>query len=144
MFMDPHADAGRQVLHTFFCRALYDYQSNDLSSLSFRRGDVIEVLTMLESGWWDGLLNDERGWFPSNYVVQITDEEAAAELMRVGLLSTQDLGAQESDWVQDQADYGRFQREGPGPIGQSFASNSNDFWVPEVTSDGQVSVYMHL
>ena len=45
-------------LSTFFCRALYDYASTDESSLSFRRGAVIEVLTRLESGWWDGLLGD--------------------------------------------------------------------------------------
>jgi hypothetical protein len=61
---------------TFFCRALYDYQTQDPSSLSFHRGDIIEVLTQLESGWWDGLLLDERGWFPSNYVERISDEEA--------------------------------------------------------------------
>ena len=62
-----------QYLTTFFCRALYDYRSQDASSLSFYKGDIIEVLTELESGWWDGLLNDERGWFPSNYVQRITD-----------------------------------------------------------------------
>lgn len=64
----------------FFCRALYDYQSQDSSSLSFYKGDIIEVLTKLDSGWWDGLLNDERGWFPSNYVQRISDQEADAEL----------------------------------------------------------------
>ncbi|KAI0667585.1 ras GEF [Trametes maxima] len=69
-----------QYISTFFCRALYDYQTNDSSSLSFRRGDIIEVLTRLESGWWDGLLSDERGWFPSNYVTVISDQEAEAAL----------------------------------------------------------------
>ncbi|PKC68845.1 Src homology-3, partial [Rhizophagus irregularis] len=49
-------------------RALYDFNSNDSSSLSFKRDDIIQVLTQLESGWWDGLCNGERGWFPSNYV----------------------------------------------------------------------------
>lgn len=69
-----------QYITTFFCRALYDYQTNDASSLSFRRGDIIEVLTRLESGWWDGLLGEERGWFPSNYVTVISDQEAEAAL----------------------------------------------------------------
>jgi son of sevenless-like protein len=59
-----------------FCRALYDYESPDNSALSFRRGDIIEVLSQQPSGWWDGLLGDERGWFPSNYVVIISEEEA--------------------------------------------------------------------
>ena len=44
-------------------------------SLSFRQGDIIEVLSQQPSGWWDGLLGEERGWFPSNYVTIITDEE---------------------------------------------------------------------
>lgn len=70
----------QQYISTFFCKALYDYQSQDDSSLSFRKGDVIEVLTKLETGWWDGLLGDERGWFPSNYVAVISDEEADAVL----------------------------------------------------------------
>ncbi|KAI5835257.1 SH3-domain-containing protein, partial [Schizophyllum commune Tattone D] len=51
-----------------FCKALYDYEAQDPSALSFKRGDIIEVLTQQPSGWWDGLLGDERGWFPSNYV----------------------------------------------------------------------------
>jgi hypothetical protein len=38
------------------CRvqAMYPYQSADSSALSFGKGDIIEVLTQLESGWWDG------------------------------------------------------------------------------------------
>lgn len=66
------------VANTFFCRAKYDYRSADVAtpSLSFRRGDIIEVLNRLETGWWDGLLGEQRGWFPSNYVEIISDEEA--------------------------------------------------------------------
>lgn len=35
-------------------RALYAYESNDPSSLSFQPDSVIDVLAQLESGWWDG------------------------------------------------------------------------------------------
>lgn len=35
-------------------RAIYSYYSEEKSSLSFRKGDVINVLAKLESGWWDG------------------------------------------------------------------------------------------
>ncbi|TKY89315.1 hypothetical protein EX895_001846 [Sporisorium graminicola] len=67
---------------SFFVRALYDFESNDASSLSFSKGALIEVLTQLESGWWDGLLdNHVRGWFPSNYVEPISDQEAEVELI---------------------------------------------------------------
>ncbi|TPX62785.1 hypothetical protein SpCBS45565_g06925 [Spizellomyces sp. 'palustris'] len=64
-------------------RALYDYTGAEESSLTFRKGDVIQVLTQLESGWWDGLCNGERGWFPSNYVSDmetLTDAPPAEQL----------------------------------------------------------------
>lgn len=80
---DTDGQDDQQYISTFFCRALYDYQSQDDSSLSFHKGDVIEVLTRLETGWWDGLLGDERGWFPSNYVAVISDEEADEALAAV-------------------------------------------------------------
>ncbi|BFZ55317.1 cell division cycle-related protein [Savitreella phatthalungensis] len=51
-----------------FVRALYAYQAPDDSGLNFERGDVIQVLNVLPSGWWDGYLNGKRGWFPSNFV----------------------------------------------------------------------------
>ncbi|KAN0064766.1 cell division cycle-related protein [Thecaphora frezii] len=75
---------------SFFVRALYDFESSDTSSLSFRKGAIIEVLTQLESGWWDGLMdNDVRGWFPSNYVEPISDEEAEVELAAQATLQNQ-------------------------------------------------------
>lgn len=73
-------DSGEEI-PTFWCRALYDYTAQDSSALSFHIGDIIEVFSQQDSGWWDGFLGDERGWFPSNYVQVIPDEEAEAELM---------------------------------------------------------------
>ena len=65
-------------LHSFYVRAQYDFTSPDASALAFVQGDIIEVLTQLPSGWWDGLLNGVRGWFPSNYVERISEEEVEA------------------------------------------------------------------
>lgn len=55
-----------------YVRALYDYDADDRTSLSFRQGDTIQVITQLSSGWWDGIINGLRGWFPSNYCVVIS------------------------------------------------------------------------
>ncbi|KAI8088827.1 SH3 domain-containing protein [Halteromyces radiatus] len=55
-------------------QGLYNYTSTDPASLSFGQGDIIHVLAKLESGWWDGWCNGRRGWFPSNYVEEITTE----------------------------------------------------------------------
>jgi hypothetical protein len=68
-------DAGPR---SFFVQAQYAFSSADNSSLSFAKDDVIEVLTQLPSGWWDGLLGLRRGWFPSNYVRRIEAWEAEA------------------------------------------------------------------
>ncbi|KAG6897763.1 hypothetical protein C0992_011432 [Termitomyces sp. T32_za158] len=83
-----------EELVSFFCRALYDYEAQDGSALSFMCGDVMEVLTREPSGWWDGLLRNERGWFPSNYVEVISDDETvqaflAAESLAAGTSALQ-------------------------------------------------------
>ncbi|KAJ7818929.1 hypothetical protein B0H13DRAFT_1921978 [Mycena leptocephala] len=61
---------------TLFCRALHDYEAQNATGLSFCKDDIIEVLARQPSGWWDGQLGDERGWFPSNHVSVISGEEA--------------------------------------------------------------------
>ncbi|KAJ3205916.1 hypothetical protein HDU67_008566, partial [Dinochytrium kinnereticum] len=51
-----------------YCTALYDYAAVDETGLSFAKGQIIQVHNQLDTGWWDGVANGERGWFPSNYV----------------------------------------------------------------------------
>lgn len=50
--------------------AMYDFEAVEDGGLSFGKGDLIQVLNKLPSGWWDGvaLKSKVRGWFPSNYV----------------------------------------------------------------------------
>lgn len=148
---------------TFFCRALYDYQSEDPSSLSFRKGDIIEVLTRLDSGWWDGLLNDERGWFPSNYVTVISDQEAEAAFAGseypssqaalpddsiVDMVHTMSQALSQSDsdgdWLNGGGgDYHSALRTLGSTNGNGVPSGGtqhSDFWVPQVGQDGRVSL----
>ncbi|KAH7885094.1 ras guanine nucleotide exchange factor domain-containing protein [Phlebopus sp. FC_14] len=145
---------------TFFCRALYDYQSMDASSLSFHKNDVIEVLTQLESGWWDGLLGEERGWFPSNYVTIITDEEAELALTSYensahhpqtqqvqetirdaqtnDSITMEDRYVTEADWASRGASATSNGFLGLGHAVSDGTTMSNDFWMPQVTQDGQI------
>jgi son of sevenless len=166
------AGSQEEYLSTFFCRALYDYQSTDDSSLSFRKGDIIEVLTRLDSGWWDGLLGDERGWFPSNYVLVLSDEEAdiafatselhqaqqagindehAATMMQS--ISSSNVSATSSgmrddgaNWLESDVGFGleRNAMDELASVGMDGPVQSNDFWVPQVTSDGQVRLLSHF
>ncbi|KAM0790332.1 hypothetical protein ACM66B_003217 [Microbotryomycetes sp. NB124-2] len=48
--------------------------------LSFKRGQLVTVSHKDSSGWWHGQLESEdgrSGWFPSNYVEQIDDNETS-------------------------------------------------------------------
>jgi hypothetical protein len=85
---------GREADQPFLVIAQYAYRPDDHTSLSFVRGDVIEVLTQLPSGWWDGLLEDRRGWFPSNYVRRLEPSElghvSTAQAESAGLLGDDD------------------------------------------------------
>ncbi|KAI8071443.1 ras guanine nucleotide exchange factor domain-containing protein [Gongronella butleri] len=56
-------------------RALYPFESTERASLTFQAGDEIDVLTQLDSGWWDGWCNGKRGWFPCNFT-QVIQEGA--------------------------------------------------------------------
>ncbi|KAM4066029.1 BAR domain-containing protein [Hirsutella rhossiliensis] len=50
--------------------ALYDYSAQAEGDLSFRTGDVIEIVqrTQNENEWWTGRLQGKQGQFPGNYV----------------------------------------------------------------------------
>lgn len=56
--------------------AKFDFEAQDESQLSLKQGDIIQVVSRLSSGWWDGICNGNRGWFPSNYVQEtMTDAQ---------------------------------------------------------------------
>ncbi|KAF8950762.1 hypothetical protein BGZ52_001473, partial [Haplosporangium bisporale] len=56
-------------------RAMYDFESEDSTNLTFKKDDVIQVLAQLESGWWAGHCQGRQGWFPSNYVQVVGEDE---------------------------------------------------------------------
>ncbi|KIJ64545.1 hypothetical protein HYDPIDRAFT_28484 [Hydnomerulius pinastri MD-312] len=84
-----------------FVLALHDFipQQQNATCLSFRAGQVIRVLNRDSSGWWDGELNGQRGWFPSNYVsadegvISLTEEELPRSSQRQGPRHTHTMSA---------------------------------------------------
>jgi son of sevenless-like protein len=125
-------------------RALYDYEADDRTSLSFHEGDIIQVITQLESGWWDGVINGVRGWFPSNYCQVIASPEGAiAE-------KTLDITDEEEDLEDDEEYEDQFDDEDDGesdrddisqlPIEGTTNSEKSraDFWIPQATPDGRL------
>lgn len=121
-------------------QALYDYESDDRTSLSFREDDYIQVLTQLDSGWWDGIIRGERGWFPSNYTKHVSEAESRHldHLLNEGQLR-----------LQEEEGYAKLQEHGnvrqahtealPPSNGFQYSDGNADdgfFWIPQVTEDG--------
>lgn len=57
-------------------RAVYNFQPTNTDELCFQKGDIITVSQVVEGGWWEGTLNNFTGWFPSNYVREISSLDA--------------------------------------------------------------------
>ncbi|KAG9120299.1 hypothetical protein FRC07_004252 [Ceratobasidium sp. 392] len=111
----------------------------------------------LKSGWWDGLIGSERGWFLSNFVTVISEAEAEAKLaLRRDMdqpvpapgvvkldLAQLDASRSDSEWLQDkleQAAGGEFnltQFHVPPPPANNMASHDADIWLLQVEPNEQ-------
>lgn len=57
---------------------VYNYQAKQSDELGLTKGETIAVLEKSTDGWWRGKkdITEETGWFPSNYVKEITDSDS--------------------------------------------------------------------
>ncbi|XP_047205819.1 SH3 domain-containing kinase-binding protein 1 isoform X2 [Girardinichthys multiradiatus] len=61
------------------CKASFSYAPQHEDELELNVGDVIEIITEVEEGWWEGFLNGKVGMFPSNFTKELlADSDAAA------------------------------------------------------------------
>lgn len=51
-----------------FVKALFDFTATEDGELTFKQGDIVEVLDRVYKEWWKGVLNHQEGIFPVNYV----------------------------------------------------------------------------
>lgn len=133
---------------SMYVRALYDYEADDRTSLSFHEGDIIQVITQLESGWWDGVINGVRGWFPSNYCQAITSPDEFPDMGQNGHVSHHmEDEMEENELYEDSADqdedsegegFGSLPLEGTDMGGDKSRA---DFWIPQATPDGRLFYY---
>ncbi|KAH8801578.1 cell division control protein-like protein Cdc25 [Xylogone sp. PMI_703] len=131
-----------------YVRALYDYEADDRTSLSFHEGDIIQVITQLESGWWDGVINGVRGWFPSNYCQVIANPEELLETRQNGHRTEMEMVDDDEDDADDyeerydddvdadseRDDMTQLPIEGT----RNHERTRTDFWIPQATSDGRL------
>lgn len=62
-------DSKREVIGR--CRAMYQYAPKLYDELELEPGDIIEIHTKEENGWWLGALNNRIGIFPATYVEEL-------------------------------------------------------------------------
>ena len=56
--------------------------------LKFKKGDIITVTQKEDGGWWEGTLDGRTGWFPSNYVEELTrDNKPSSGVMTEEVLA---------------------------------------------------------
>jgi len=135
-----------------FVRALYDYEADDRTSLSFRQGDTIQVITQLASGWWDGIINGVRGWFPSNYCVVVTGPEGTTATDPQRQSSNERDELRESGTEDEFEDYedgrGRTQEARDGRLSMDSAETREQeeaaFWIPQATPEGRLFYFNTL
>ena len=60
------------------CVALYDYDARSDDDLSFRKGEILEILNSKDGDWWlaRSPVTGSEGYLPSNYVAEQRTVEA--------------------------------------------------------------------
>jgi len=132
---------------TLYVRALYGFDADDRTSISFKKGDVIQVITQLASGWWDGILNGVRGWFPSNYCVVVTGPDAATGDARPPTSgnASNESGTDDEYEENDNAQLASSQHE--SLLSTDSAEQEQEeaaFWIPQATPDGRLFYFNTL
>ncbi|KAF9430794.1 hypothetical protein BGZ94_003844 [Podila epigama] len=132
---DEDEDEDEDTVPLIIVRALYPFESKDAASLPFEKDALIQVLTRLESGWWYGFCNNERGWFPSNYVQEISEEELEMEL-ELAMLQQDDTDNHRSNDPQSE-----LEDHDDMASNKRIVIEGEDLWLPQTTSEGQVFYY---
>ena len=94
-FREPPSHSNtKQKSHIRFCKALYDFEASNNSELSFKKGDIINVIRTKtpsggDDGWWEGEIHGNRGLFPSLVVEPLKGTFTESDIHpRVGLSSS--------------------------------------------------------
>ncbi|KAM6908311.1 SH3 domain-containing kinase-binding protein 1 [Lycodopsis pacificus] len=101
---DPGVRSGRkgEQIRKRRCKAAFSYAPQHEDELELKIGDVIEIISEVEEGWWEGFVNGKTGMFPSNFtkVVQTESETSSLDTSQEELHSTRtskDSPGSESD-----------------------------------------------
>ncbi|XP_061579539.1 nostrin isoform X2 [Cololabis saira] len=73
---DPGNDKGKdgttlEIRCIGKCKVLYNFTPENDDELPLKEGDLVDLCTKSDSGWWFGILNGQKGHFPSTYVEEL-------------------------------------------------------------------------
>jgi len=69
-------------------KSVYKFKGTNNDELKFKKGDIITVTQKEDGGWWEGTLDGRTGWFPSNYVEELTrDNKPSSGVMTEEVLA---------------------------------------------------------
>ena len=61
----------RPASQTKKAKCVFDYEAENDDELTLAEGDIVNITSQEDEGWWEGELNGKKGWFPSNFVEEI-------------------------------------------------------------------------
>uniref|UniRef100_A0A3B4AQ17 Osteoclast-stimulating factor 1 n=1 Tax=Periophthalmus magnuspinnatus TaxID=409849 RepID=A0A3B4AQ17_9GOBI len=89
------------------CKAAFSYAPQHEDELELKIGDIIEIITEVEEGWWEGVLNGKTGMFPSNFTKEIVlDSDTPSIDTSQEDLRSKDSPGSESDGADSRSDTG--------------------------------------
>uniref|UniRef100_A0A665UB53 Osteoclast-stimulating factor 1 n=1 Tax=Echeneis naucrates TaxID=173247 RepID=A0A665UB53_ECHNA len=69
--LDPSAGQTSELRSIGKCKALYNFTPEQDDELTLKEGDLLNIYTKEENGWWFGELDGQTGHFPSAYVEEL-------------------------------------------------------------------------
>ncbi|CAH1776273.1 unnamed protein product [Owenia fusiformis] len=68
--LPPPPDPSRPQSGAKLIRALYDYEARTADDLTFKKDDIMEIVSDTDSDWWMArhMVSNQTGYIPSNYV----------------------------------------------------------------------------
>ncbi|KAF6735350.1 CD2-associated protein [Oryzias melastigma] len=73
-----------------YCKVTFAFEGNHEDELCLKEGDIVQILSKDtgEVGWWRGEIGGERGVFPDNFVVVISEAERESLMSRGSIKSS--------------------------------------------------------
>jgi len=74
----PSRDTGEAASGLTQFVALYDYEARTIEDLSFKKGEIVEIINDTQGDWWYARSRTTKleGYIPSNYVAKVKSLES--------------------------------------------------------------------